>query len=138
MLGDNDGRVALLDPESLGLRFLDDVDGPVAAGAITTDGETVGVVLLDAGVQLLDVESGERLGVPMPGRSYDVSRVEPGARWNDAGTHVWTSTRGPVHRYIATPDAWLERACEIAGRELTEEEWRQYIGDSDPQTTCTP
>ena len=34
------------------------------------------------------------------------------------------------------PDRWREAACAIAGRELTEGEWRQYLPDRDPYPLC--
>jgi hypothetical protein len=34
-------------------------------------------------------------------------------------------------------NAWQRRACRIANRSLTAEEWRRYIGDSTPyRQTC--
>ena len=34
------------------------------------------------------------------------------------------------------PDQWRDAACAIAGRELTEGEWRQYLPDRDPYPLC--
>ncbi len=34
------------------------------------------------------------------------------------------------------PDHWRDAACAIAGRELTEGEWRQYLPDRDPYPLC--
>jgi WD40 repeat protein len=34
------------------------------------------------------------------------------------------------------PDDWRAAACAIAGRELTEGEWRQYLPDRDPYRLC--
>ena len=34
-------------------------------------------------------------------------------------------------------DSWKDRACNIANRNLTREEWRQYLGDDEPyRNTC--
>jgi serine/threonine protein kinase/DNA-binding SARP family transcriptional activator/WD40 repeat protein len=136
LLGDNDGRVALLDPDTLELRFLEDVDGPAIEGAISPDGRTVAVVLKEAGVQLLDTEDGGRIGIPMPGVPY-TQQGWPGVRWSDDSEHFWAGTGGPVHRFLASADGWVERACDIAGRELTEEEWRTYVSDDgDRRSIC--
>jgi WD40 repeat protein len=35
------------------------------------------------------------------------------------------------------PDQWRDAACAIAGRDLTEGEWRQYLPDRDPTPLCT-
>ena len=29
---------------------------------------------------------------------------------------------------VADPAAWMERACQVAGRVLTEQEWRNLLG----------
>ena len=34
------------------------------------------------------------------------------------------------------PASWAERACRISNRNLTEEEWRQYLGDEPYRKTC--
>ncbi len=34
------------------------------------------------------------------------------------------------------PNQWRDAACAIAGRELTEGEWRQYLPDRDPYPLC--
>ncbi|MEM7346564.1 MAG: WD40 repeat domain-containing protein, partial [Chloroflexota bacterium] len=33
-------------------------------------------------------------------------------------------------------DSWQEQACQIVGRNLTEAEWEQYLGDAPYRTTC--
>jgi hypothetical protein len=38
---------------------------------------------------------------------------------------------------MATPSAWIDRACEIAGRELTDDEWQRYVGDGDAPELCS-
>jgi hypothetical protein len=34
------------------------------------------------------------------------------------------------------PDSWREKACKIAGRNLTQNEWRQFFGDKPYHQTC--
>ena len=136
LLGANDGRVAILDPTSVELRYLDDVDSPVAAGAIAPDGRTAAVTLRESGVQLIDIDSGTRIGVPMPGVPNN-RRGSAGVRWTDDSQHVWIDPTGLVQRFIATPEGWIERACSIAGRNLTDAEWNTYVGlDADPRSSC--
>ncbi len=36
----------------------------------------------------------------------------------------------------ADPDIWLERACSVAGRGLTEEEWRTLFEDRPYDPVC--
>ena len=37
---------------------------------------------------------------------------------------------------IAEPDVWLERACQIAGRVLTEQEWAELMGSRSYNPAC--
>jgi hypothetical protein len=36
------------------------------------------------------------------------------------------------------PDAWIEASCRIAGRNVTSEEWTNYIGELAPYTPTCP
>lgn len=36
------------------------------------------------------------------------------------------------------PGAWLEAACELAGRDLTADEWARYLPDREPRPVCDP
>ena len=46
--------------------------------------------------------------------------------WGDDSLVVWS----------LDPEAWTRRACEVAGRNLTREEWRQNMGDQPYRKTC--
>jgi hypothetical protein len=35
---------------------------------------------------------------------------------------------GRWQRVVAEPAVWQERACQVAGRVLTEEEWEKFLG----------
>jgi hypothetical protein len=43
---------------------------------------------------------------------------------------------GLLVRWDLDPRHWARRACELAGRNLTRPEWRQYMGDSAYHKTC--
>ena len=42
----------------------------------------------------------------------------------------------PGRSYPLDPDQWLEHACQVAGRNLTRDEWASYLGDLPYQQTC--
>jgi WD40 repeat protein len=51
----------------------------------------------------------------------------------------WLATAGmsaPVVLWDIDPHSWKERACRIAGRNLTQEEWKRYLPDKSYQKTC--
>lgn len=42
----------------------------------------------------------------------------------------------PAHHLSMDPDAWARAACQIAGRNLSREEWRRYFADEPYRRTC--
>jgi WD40 repeat protein len=42
----------------------------------------------------------------------------------------------PGTRYSLDPERWLDRACEVAGRDLTRDEWAGYLPDRPYRRTC--
>jgi WD40 repeat protein len=83
-------------------------------------------------VQLFDVESGQPIGDPFPSRSpYGAASPSPD------GTSFVTGDGTGMIRWELDPDAWRRIACEAAGRNLTMEEWAQYLPPGEPyRATC--
>ena len=47
-----------------------------------------------------------------------------------------SSTDGTIRRWDVDPDSWRERVCDIAGRNLTQAEWAQYLPGEPYRVTC--
>ena len=43
----------------------------------------------------------------------------------------------PARTFSLDPDRWLDRACAIAGRDLTEAEWTSHLPDRPYRRTCS-
>jgi hypothetical protein len=41
-----------------------------------------------------------------------------------------------IRLWDVDPHSWAKRACDIANRNLTREEWRKYLGDLPYRKTC--
>ena len=41
-----------------------------------------------------------------------------------------------IRLWDVDPHSWQQRACDIANRNLTREEWRKYMGDEPYRETC--
>jgi DNA-binding SARP family transcriptional activator len=142
LVGGLNGDVGLVDVDAGSLELLEQVPGLPTAGAFSSDGRRIAV--LSTGpvpgaptqVQLIDVATGQRIGVPM--RPFGTEPSASGVSWADDGSGVWVSTEdGPV-RFAADPTGWREIACGIVHRELTSAEWRLFVSDTDPQVSaCT-
>ncbi|MFE0191379.1 toll/interleukin-1 receptor domain-containing protein [Streptomyces sp. NPDC058989] len=111
--------------------------------AASADGRTV-VTLTDSGILTRwDVETGDRLGgpkVPIPPRTMSGNRgigQHTGFVVDRAGT-LWTATEGgELLSWDFSVDSWITSLCRIAGRSLTDAEWRRYVGTTPPsQPTC--
>ena len=137
LLGGADGATVVLDSATGALRSLVGGVGNIALGAFSPDSSTVAVVSPDAGLILFDVGTGEILGVPMvPGGG--AFGGGPGIHWESDGTGFWLHPGGGPVRFVTDPSRWRDIACEMAGRELTAEEWRTLISETEPQVaSCT-
>jgi outer membrane protein assembly factor BamB len=99
------------------------------------DGRWISAMTGSGVVELFDIESGSRVGVPLRvardaisdrKRSVIVSR----------GLY-WGGPDDPVVFYDLDPASWAETACNAAGRNLTREEWEHYLGSlGDYAPTC--
>jgi DNA-binding SARP family transcriptional activator/WD40 repeat protein/tRNA A-37 threonylcarbamoyl transferase component Bud32 len=52
------------------------------------------------------------------------------------GHQIAVSRNGRITMTTLDPTTWQKAACQIAGRNLTTQEWAQYVGDEPYQTTC--
>ncbi|MDY7078288.1 MAG: hypothetical protein SXV54_15335 [Chloroflexota bacterium] len=72
--------------------------------------------------------------IVLPGHEGPVWRV------GFSGDDLWIATGGQDGTVrLWTPvqlDAAIQLACDIAGRNLTSEEWKQYLGDAEYHRTC--
>ena len=90
-------------------------------------------------VTLWDSGSGAQMGVlDMPSvGSGDAGTVSGLAFSPDGRSLAVTTTSGTLTVWDLNVNDWLAKACAIAGRELTRNEWVQYIGTLAPyQDTC--
>ena len=63
---------------------------------------------------------------------------DEGVAWLD-DDHLSTvsAADGSQVTWDLTPDHWLDRACELAGRDLTRAEWARYLPDQPYRRTCS-
>jgi WD40 repeat protein len=102
--------------------------------AFSNDGSTLATTSLDGTVILYDVASRQAIGDPLDagyGIVGDVSYTPDGRElasgYGDGQIVLWG----------INADLWQQRACNIAGRNLTRDEWRQYRGTGTYHKTCS-
>ncbi|MGX1757739.1 toll/interleukin-1 receptor domain-containing protein [Streptomyces lydicus] len=109
----------------------------------SADGRTV-ITLSDSGaLSRWDADTGDRLGGPdIPIPLHTLSGIggigeHTGFVVDGAGT-LWTATEGgDVLSWDFSVNSWIEGLCRIADRNLTDAEWRRYVGTTPtPRPTC--
>lgn len=87
----------------------------------------------DATVRLWDLESARSVGEPLVGHQQQVT----GVQFVDNETLLSTGYDGNVIRWDLTIDNWIQIACEMSNRNLTNIEWAQYIQTDVVNDTCS-
>jgi WD40 repeat protein len=87
----------------------------------------------DGRVGLWNGRTGDLLGTMLPGRPNVAVTVE---FLPDGHTLLIASADGSVYTWDTRPQPWIDHACEVAGRNLTQDEWRDAFGDRPYHRTC--
>jgi WD40 repeat protein len=82
---------------------------------------------------LWDVATRQPLGTLITGRGNTLLSL---AFSPDGKTLASGSVEGQVVLWAASPDEWLEKACAMANRNLSLEEWHNFYGSEPYRTTC--
>jgi WD40 repeat protein len=122
--------LGLLDSTLAGLKaFTDTVD-------MSPDGSTVVGADSSGDVLLWDVTTGTVIARPFfgPGSQEAVAA----SFTPDGRSVVVVSATGSAWLWDVDPSDWETRACEVAGRSLTQQEWQQFLPDRPYHATCGP
>lgn len=106
------------------------------------DSRTVVTSSADGTIRLYDADRDLVEAVALPG-SGD---LEPSSDIEQSYTHLVPGTVNEIialssnrsgHRYPTEPSVWLDQACDIADRDLTQAEWDRYAPDRPYRRTCS-
>ncbi len=112
---------------------VDNHDGTVVSLTYAPDGAVMASGGSDGRVGLWDGRTGALLGSVLPGRPNIPVTVEFLA---DGHTLQIASLDGAVYTWDTRPQHWVEHACTVVGRNLTQDEWRDTFGDRSYHRTC--
>jgi WD40 repeat protein/DNA-binding SARP family transcriptional activator len=85
-------------------------------------------------VLLWDVPTRSTIGDPFPGPVAD--RPVAASFTPDGRSVVVVSDTGAGWVWDVDPSDWLERACAVAGRSFTPQEWQEFLPDRPYHATC--
>jgi WD40 repeat protein len=130
------GEVLLLDMDSH--QIVHRVAGSATSIGFNGDGRYLLGINFDRTASVWNATTGVQIGViavDPAGNLIDQTTVEAGfdpsrsAIFGGAGSRVWIFTQGMRPIWLDLSEAgWSKSDCVTAGRELTEQEWRQYAG----------
>lgn len=110
------------------------LNGFAATVDMSPDGSTVVGADESGDVLLWDVQTGTTIGDPFPGPA---SRKWLAALFTPDGRHVFVvSETGSAWVWDVDPSDWETRACRVAGRNLTQQEWQELLPDRSYHATC--
>ena len=134
-VGGFDGRLGVIDVATGNYRGLRDPvhDGGISWVTFSPDGRTLASMGFDGDLTLSDPVTATPRARVQPGSANTVGSIgyDP-----DGHTVLVGYQDGTVLAYETDPAAWVARACQVAGRSLTEDEWRDAFGDAPRRDTC--
>jgi WD40 repeat protein/DNA-binding SARP family transcriptional activator len=132
----NGGRVRVLDVETgdwVGPQRVGH-DGGIFALDWSPDGRMFATGADDAAIVFWDPDTGAPLSKVLPSRPGD-NQMSP-KFLPDGHTLLLAAPGGAVYTMDTRPEHWIDVACSIAGRNLTEEEWSDAFEDRPYRETC--
>jgi len=106
--------------------------GALSRVAFSPDSTVLATTDHNSNVHLWNVATRRQIGRPLTGHRVDAI----GVAFVDGGNTLVTSgADGSLIFWDLRPSAWEAKACALAGRNLTEDEWRQFVG-GDYRRTC--
>jgi serine/threonine protein kinase/DNA-binding SARP family transcriptional activator len=129
--------VVLIDPATASIETLPGPSSPRNLG-FAQDGQLLVITDPDGSVRLWDLVSDESAGLVWDGTGSPDTLWA--SSWYDASSEsVWLFSSGQLLEVPLDPKRWIERACEVVARNLTQEEWDRYVpGDETLQSACPP
>jgi WD40 repeat protein len=147
IIGSTYNRITRFDAEDFEpLGSIPGVPGGIFTLSVSPDGRTLSVYTLSDTLSMYDLTEGIRLGDPIQVSSVGNVVVDPYAlprtrtvsgMFSPDGTELAANILAGVALWDLRPSSQAEAACRMAGRDLTEDEWKAYLADLGPyHSTC--
>jgi WD40 repeat protein len=128
---------ALVDADLAVTTSMPDTSAGVVAGAISPDGAYAVTGAFDGTIALLDVESRSQYGsfIHTPFGVISSLVFMPDSQMM-VTAHAAEDGTSTIAYWNLDPDFLVERACEVAGRDLTDAEWDSFLSGYEHTPVC--
>jgi len=107
-------------------------DGTVSSVSISPDGRYISTAGSPPRVIVWDARTFRQVGSPLP-----VEIDAPDSRSSfDPDGRLFVSAGRVVRALAVDPQQWLDKACRLAGRALSRDEWQQFLPDRPYAPAC--
>ena len=101
----------------------------------SVDGKTIASASSDRTVRLWDVVTGQQIGDPLTNSLGQMNSVA----FDPSGSILASGNgSGVVHLWDVSLDSWRAQACQIAGYNLSLDEWHLFLGINTPYEKVCP
>ena len=108
--------------------------GGVATLSFGSNGQTLAISGLDPVSSLWDVATGAQIG-PMLRAGSRTTMLDQS---HDGRHLLTTAANGQGAVWDVNPESWKQRACDLANRTLTREEWDEFLPGRPYEPACSP
>ncbi|WP_440064684.1 protein kinase domain-containing protein [Streptosporangium sp. OZ121] len=134
-VADREGRISVF--ETRGRKRVGSMirgeEGTGTRLAYSPRGDVIAAAMTERSVGIWDTETGRRLGQPIVAQPGDLQTL---AFSPDGARLIAVDAAGTLSEYPVEPGAVARAVCERAGRTLSREEWRTYLGDLPYRDVC--
>jgi WD40 repeat protein len=133
--GGEDGMIYLWDVETGLLTGLPLMyrGGPITALAFSLQGDTLAAAYANLDLILWDTSTGQVIGGPLVGAGSTITALA----FDPPGKVLYSfGMEGTALAWNADPEAWIALNCNLAQRNFTQAEWKEFMPDQDYRITC--
>ena len=106
--------------------------------ALAADANVLATLGTDGRLWTWDLETGSPLGAPIPDQrlGWTFGVIPPSPVISGDGSQLALDGETGTILWNLDPHGWRETACDLAGRNMTRDEWARTMGPTDYRATC--